>query len=55
LRLACLIASGKNKYDIAAEMEIRVESVKQARWRLRQKISLSSDQDLDQLLIAIAQ
>lgn len=55
LRLACLIASGKNKYDIAAEMEIRVESVKQARWRLRQKLSLSSDQDLDQLLIAIAQ
>lgn len=46
-KIALLIWKGLDTADIAKEMNIRKESVMQARWRLRNQMDLSSDSDLD--------
>ena len=46
-KIALLIRSGLNTAEIAKEMNIRKESVMQARWRLRSQMGLPSDIDLD--------
>lgn len=46
-KIALLIRKGLDTADIAREMNIRKESVMQARWRLRNQMDLSSDSDLD--------
>lgn len=49
-RLACYIALGLDTRHIARVMNIRPESVRQARWRLRSQMELPADSDLDQAL-----
>lgn len=46
-KIALLIWKGLETADIAKEMNIRKESVIQARWRLRTQMGLSSDSDLN--------
>lgn len=46
-RLALYIRRGMETGEIAAAMNIRNESVLQARWRLRSQMHLGNDQDLD--------
>ncbi len=50
LRMAEYIAIGMDNRHIARVMNIRPESVKQNRWRLRQALSLESDDNLDKIL-----
>ncbi len=50
LRMAEYIAIGMDNRHIARVMNIRPESVKQNRWRLRQALSLESDYNLDKIL-----
>ena len=47
VRLASFIALGLENKHIARIMSIRPESVKQARWRLRQRMGLTADTSLD--------
>lgn len=47
VRLASFIALGLENKHIARIMSIRPESVKQARWRLRQRMGLTADISLD--------
>lgn len=49
-RLACYIALGLDTRHIARVMNIRPESVRQARWRLRSQMELPAECDLDQVL-----
>lgn len=49
-RLAILIALGLDNKHIARLINVRQESVKQARWRLRMKMALDKDQNLDEIL-----
>lgn len=49
-KIALLIWKGFDTADIAREMNIRKESVIQARWRLRTQMGLSNDNDLDVIL-----
>ncbi len=49
-RLACFIALGLDTRHIARIMNIRPESVRQARWRLRSQMELPPDRDLDKAL-----
>lgn len=46
-KIALYIQKGLDTSEIAQEMNIRKESVMQARWRLRSQMGLSSDSDLD--------
>lgn len=46
-KIALLIRRGLNTAEIAKEMNIRKESVMQARWRLRSQMGLPADIDLD--------
>lgn len=50
VRIASYIATGMDNRHIARIMNIRVESVKQARWRLRTQMKLSTTDNLDQIL-----
>lgn len=50
IQLACYIYLGMTPRQIAHLTKIRPESVHQARWRLRVKLGVSSDEALDQLL-----
>lgn len=54
LRLASYIALGLENKHIASIMGIRPESVKQARWRLRSKLSLPSGASLEETLRSFA-
>lgn len=51
IRLASMIAIGLTNKQIAATLGIRPESVKQARWRLRTKMNLTPDRNLDTVLM----
>lgn len=55
IRLACYIMMGMDTKRIAATMGIRPESVKQARWRLRTKLSLEKGASLESTLRALAE
>lgn len=50
IRLATYIAIGMDTKHISDTMGVRPESVKQARWRLRTKLSLDRGDSLDQTL-----
>lgn len=50
VRLASYIVTGMDNKMIAATMGIRPESVKQARWRLRSKLSLAKGASLEEAL-----
>ena len=50
LRMAEYIAIGMDNRHIARVMNIRPESVKQNRWRLRQALGLDADDNLDKIL-----
>ena len=50
VRLASYIVTGMDNKQIAATMGIRPESVKQARWRLRTKLSLPKGASLEETL-----
>lgn len=50
VRLAAFIALGLENKHIARIMSIRPESVKQARWRLRQRMGLKADTSLEQAI-----
>ena len=50
IRLATYIAMGMDTKHIADTMGVRPESVKQARWRLRTKLSLEKGASLEQAL-----
>lgn len=50
IRLATYIAMGMDTKHIADTMGVRPESVKQARWRLRTKLSLEKGDSLEQAL-----
>lgn len=50
LRMAEYIAIGMDNRHIARVMNIRPESVKQNRWRLRQALGLDTDDNLDKVL-----
>lgn len=52
VRLASFIALGLENKHIARIMSIRPESVKQARWRLRQRMGLTGDISLDAAIAA---
>jgi tetratricopeptide (TPR) repeat protein len=54
LRLAALINLQLSSREIAAMLGISSESVKKARQRLRKKLGLSPEQDLDQLIHSFA-
>lgn len=53
LRLAAYIAMGMDARHIARVMNIKVESVSQARWRLRQQLEISREEDMDMVLMAM--
>ncbi len=50
VRLASYIVTGMDNKMIASTMRIRPESVKQARWRLRSKLSLAKGASLEEAL-----
>lgn len=50
IRLASYIVTGMDNKQIASTMGIRPESVKQARWRLRTKLSLEKGASLEEAL-----
>lgn len=50
VRLASYIAVGLDNKHIARILSIRPDSVKQARWRLRNKLNLSGDESLDDVI-----
>lgn len=50
VRMAVYIALGLDNKHIARLAGIRPESVKQARWRLRNKLGLNADASLDDVL-----
>lgn len=54
VRLASYIAVGLDNKQIAATLGIRHESVKQARWRLRSKLSLQPGDSLERAIAAFA-
>lgn len=49
-KLACYIVIGMDNRHIARIMNIRQESVRQARWRLRTQMALPSEQNLEETL-----
>lgn len=49
-RLACFLAIGMDTRHIARIMNIRPESVRQARWRLRTQMGLPADKELEEAL-----
>ncbi len=49
-RLAIFIALGLDNKHISRLLNIRPESVKQARWRMRNKMNLKKDESLDEVL-----
>lgn len=53
LRLAGYMAIGLNTKEISDLMNVRPDSVKQGRWRLRKALGLSSDTDLKAFLSAL--
>ena len=53
-KLAVYIYTGMNNKQIAQFLNVRPESVKQARWRLRVKMGLSSDESLEESLRCLA-
>lgn len=55
IRLACCIYSGMTNRQIAYLTKIRTESVHQARWRLRCKLGVESEEELDSLLNIIGE
>lgn len=55
IRLAAYIALGLENKHIASVMGIRPESVKQARWRLRSKLSLPRNASLEETLRSLSQ
>ncbi len=50
MKLAMYIYTGMTNKQIATYMNIRTESVKQARWRLRVKMGLNTDDSLEETL-----
>jgi len=50
IRIAMYVATGIDSKQIASSIGIRPESVKQARWRLRTKLSLAKGESLDKYL-----
>lgn len=50
VRLACYTAIGLDTKEIAKAMNVRPESVKQARWRLRRQLALPAGTDLADFL-----
>lgn len=50
VRLACYTAIGLDTKEIAEAMNVRPESVKQARWRLRRQLALPAGTDLADFL-----
>ena len=42
LRLCCLMASGRTASQIATEMRVKVETVRQYEWRLRAKLGIDT-------------
>lgn len=50
VRLAAFIALGLENKHVARIMSIRPESVKQARWRLRQRMGLTAETSLEQAI-----
>lgn len=53
LRLAALITLQLSSKEISAILGISVESVKKSRQRLRKKMELAAEQDLDEVLVGI--
>lgn len=52
-RLSALISLGLDNKHIARLLNVRQESVKQARWRLRSKMNLTKEQNLDDIIRSI--
>lgn len=52
-KIALMISEGKDVSDIARELNIRKESVLQARWRLRTQMGLTPDEDLDTAILKL--
>ena len=50
VKLACYILMGLDNKKIGRLMMIKPESVRQARWRLRQKMKLSEDESMEDIL-----
>lgn len=50
VRLAMYVYTGMDNKQIATFLNIKAESVKQARWRLRSKMGLGSDENLEDAL-----
>lgn len=50
IRLACYLVMELDSYRIARLMMIKNESVRQAKWRLRQRLSVPADQTLEEFL-----
>lgn len=55
IRLACCIYCGMTNRQIAHLTKIRAESVHQARWRLRRKLGVDSEEKLDELLNSLGE
>ena len=53
VRMAVYIALGLDNKHIARVAGIRPESVKQARWRLRNKLGINADASLDDVLKSV--
>ena len=54
VKLATYIYIGLDNSQIARQLVIRPESVKQARWRLRKLLGLTPDESLDETLRSLA-
>ena len=52
-RLACFLIIGMDTRQIARVMNIRPESVRQARWRLRSQMGLAVDKSLEEALMEL--
>lgn len=50
-KIALLIRGGKDVAEVASALNIRKESVLQARWRLRTQMDLKPEQDLDMAIL----
>lgn len=53
VRLASYIALGMDSRQISRVMNIKVESVSQARWRLRQQMGIGSDENMESILMGL--
>lgn len=53
VRLASYIAMGMDSRHIARVMNIKIESVSQARWRLRQQMGITPEEDMDFILMSL--